>query len=319
MKYQKTILITGGAGFIGSNFLNIWVKKYPNYLFVNIDSLTYAADLQNITVDKAENYTLHKGDIRDFAFLELMFGSFNFTDIINFAAESHVDASIDNPKIFLETNVMGTYNLLELARKYKVQRFYQISTDEVYGSLGKEDKPFTIHSLLNPSSPYSASKASADMLVLSYHHTYGLDTVISRSTNNYGPNQDNSKFIPKFIENLIKGYKAPLYAGGEQIRDWIYVEDHIHAIDVVFHKGVSGRVYNIGSNQEFTNREVVNKLLELSGRDDSFIENVADRPGHDFRYALDIKEILQELGWKAETSFSDGIKKTFDFYKNRNI
>ena len=317
MTYKKTILVTGGAGFIGSNFLNIWVKKYPDYFFVNIDSLTYASDMSNVLVEKMENYNFQKMDIRDFNSLDLLFKEFNFTDIINFAAESHVDVSIENPKIFLETNIVGTYNLLELARKYNIKRFYQISTDEVYGSLAIDDKPFSTDSILNPSSPYSASKASADMLVSAYHKTYGLDTVISRSTNNYGPNQDNSKFIPKFIENLIKGEKVPLYSNGQHVRDWIYVLDHVEAIDLVFHRGISGGVYNIGSNQEFTNREVVNKLLELSGRDESYIDNVPDRLGHDFRYALDTKEMFEEFGWQARTSFIEGIQKTFDFYKNR--
>ncbi|MFA6295378.1 MAG: dTDP-glucose 4,6-dehydratase [Candidatus Paceibacterota bacterium] len=319
MVYKKTIIITGGLGFIGSNYLNKYVLKYPEYLFINIDCITYAANIANIKISKTKNYKFEKVDIRDLPSLENIFKKYKPTDIIHFAAESHVDLSIANPSIFVETNIIGTHNLLLLAKKYSLNRFYQVSTDEVYGSLGKKDKPFTTSSLLAPNSPYSASKASADMLVRSYNKTFGLNVVISRCSNNFGPNQDKTKLIPKFISLLLQNKKVPLYAKGENIRDWIYVEDHIDAIDLIFHKGKSGGVYNIGGNAEMTNMEIVKKLLAQTGHgknlnDGSLIEYVSDRPGHDFRYAIDTSEIKKELGWKPKYSFEAGLKKTVDYY-----
>ena len=321
MKYKKKILITGGVGFIGSNYLNKYVVKYPEYLFVNIDCLTYAANLDNINikVSGSPNYTFNKADIRNGASLEKIFRSYKPTDVIHFAAESHVDFSIKNPSLFIETNINGTNNLLLLSKKYKIDRFHQISTDEVYGSLGPKDKPFTRNSPLKPNSPYSASKASADLLVRAYNKTFGLNIVITRCSNNYGPRQDTSKLIPKFINNLLSGKKIPLYSKGENIRDWIYVEDHIDAIDLVFHKGKIGEIYNIGGDCELTNMDITEKILKLTGRDRSFIDLVADRPGHDFRYAINNAEINNELGWKPKINFSDGIKMTLEYYRKSDL
>lgn len=317
MKYKKKILITGGAGFIGSNYLNKYVIKYPEYFFVNIDSLTYAGNLDNIKVSGFPNYYFEKADVRNLSILEDIFKKYSPTDIIHFAAESHVDFSIENPSIFIETNVNGTNNLLMLSKKYGIKRFHQVSTDEVYGSLELKDRAFTRNSLLKPNSPYSASKASADLLVRAYNKTFGLNTVITRCSNNYGPNQDETKLIPKFIVNLLSGEKVPLYSKGENVRDWIFVEDHIDAIDLAFHKGKNGEIYNIGGDCELTNMEITKKLLVLTGRDKSFIQSVTDRPGHDFRYAIDNTEINKELGWKPMIDFDEGIKKTVEFYRNK--
>lgn len=317
MKFKKAIIVTGGAGFIGSNYLNKFVPKYPEYLFINIDCLTYACNLDNVKVSNSPNYFFEKTDIRNFASLEEIFNSYMPTDVINFAAESHVDFSIENPSVFIETNVNGANNVLLLSKKYDINRFHQISTDEVYGSLGPKDKPFTRNSPLKPNSPYSASKASADLLVRAYNKTFGLNTVITRCANNYGPNQDTSKLIPKFLSNLLIGEKVPLYSKGENIRDWIYVEDHIDAIDLVFHKGKTGEVYNIGGDCELTNMDMAKKILKLTGRDESFIKLVADRLGHDFRYAIDNAEINSELGWKPKINFEDGIKMTLEYYRDR--
>ena len=317
MEYKKKILVTGGAGFIGSNYLNKYVAKYPDYFFINVDALTYAGNLDNIEVKKRNNYVFRKADIRNLALLEKIFVYFKPTDVIHFAAESHVDLSIENPSLFVETNVNGTNNLLLLSKKHSIDRFHQISTDEVYGSLGHKDKPFTRNSPLKPNSPYSASKASADLLVRAYNKTFGLNTVITRCSNNYGPNQDASKLIPKFLSNLLAGKKVPLYSKGENIRDWIYVGDHIDAIDLVFHKGKSGEVYNIGGDCELANINIAKRLLELTGHDESFIEPVADRPGHDFRYAINNAETNAELGWKPKVAFNDGIKMTLEYYRGK--
>jgi dTDP-glucose 4,6-dehydratase len=317
-KYKKTILVTGGMGFIGSNYLNVCVPKYKEYLFVNIDSLTLAGNPLNIRVEKEENYRFDNVDIRNIKSLDEVFLKFKITDIIHFAAESHVDESIKNPALFIGTNITGTHNLLVLANKYQINRFYQVSTDEVYGSLTKGEKPFTTESNLAPNNPYSASKASADLLVRAYNQTFGLDTIISRSVNNYGPNQDNTKLIPKFINFLLEGKKVPLYSKGENIRDWIYVEDHIEAIDILFHKGISGEIYNIGANNEMTNKEITEKLIKLTGRNENYIEYIVDRLGHDFRYALNTEKIFKQTGWKPRTKFSEGIEKTFEFYKKKN-
>lgn len=317
MKYKKTILVTGGAGFIGSNYLNKFVPRYKDYFFINIDALTYAADLNNLTVSSADNYKFEKVDIRDIKTLEQIFVRYNPTDIIHFAAETHVDFSIKNPAIFIETNINGTHNLLFLAKKYRINRFHQISTDEVYGQLKTKTGKFKETNNLDPSSPYSASKTAAELLVSAYHKTFGLNTVVTRSSNNYGPNQDPSKFIAKCITNLLDNRKIPLYGTGQNIRDWLYVEDNIDAIDLVFHKAKAGGIYNVGGQCEKTNLEVIDTLLKLLHRDKSFIKYVADRPGHDFRYALDINKIRKELGWSPRYSFEDGIKKTITFYKER--
>ena len=310
-EYKKKIIVTGGFGFIGSNFLNKFVLKYPEYLFINIDCVTYAADKKKVIVSRKPNYAFEKTDIRDLKSLEKVFKKYKPTDTIHFAAESHVDISIENPAIFVETNIIGTHNLLMLAKKYSLNRYYQVSTDEVYGSLKKGDKPFTTNSPLAPNSPYSASKASADMLVRAYFKTFGINTVISRCSNNYGPNQDKSKLIPKFIYLLLSNKKVPLYAKGENIRDWIYVEDHIDAIDMIFHEGKPGSIYNIGGNCELSNMEIVKKLIAMAKKDESYIEYVSDRPGHDFRYAIDNSEIRKELGWKPRYIFEKGLMKTF--------
>lgn len=315
MKIDKVILVTGGLGFIGSNYLNKYVRKYENYFFINVDCMTYAANSNNILVSGAKNYAFGKIDIRDVKKLEAIFEKYKPTEIIHFAAESHVDISIERPSIFVETNVIGTHNLLLLAKKFNVQRFHQISTDEVYGSLKKGDRPFTEQSPIAPNSPYSASKAAADLLVMAYHATFGLNTVITRCSNNYGPNQDTTKLIPKFITLLLQGKKVPLYSKGENIRDWIYVDDHVEAIDTVFHRGKNGNIYNVGGNCELSNIETVRKLLKLTDRDESLIEYVADRKGHDFRYALDNSEIYRELRWKSKTELDVGLKKTVEFYK----
>jgi len=316
-KHNERILVTGGAGFIGSNYLNAFVPRRSETLFVNVDCLTYAGNLKNIAVAEASNYRFYKVDIRDCDALEKVFAEHAPTGVIHFAAESHVDISIENPSIFVETNIVGTHNLLAVSRAHGLKRFHQISTDEVYGSLGKDAPPFTTHSPIAPNSPYSASKAAADLLVHSYHRTFGLDTVISRSSNNYGPNQDSSKIIPKFIANLLAGEKVSLYAKGENIRDWLYVEDHVEAIDLIFRKGTSGAVYNIGGGEELSNIELTRQLLALTGRDESFIQEVADRPGHDFRYASDSGELFRELEWKPRHSFADGIRTTFEWYRER--
>lgn len=317
MASQKTILVTGGLGFIGSNFLNVCVPKYKDYFFINIDSLTSAADINNVSIANESNYFFEKVDIRDLNSLERVFKENKITDVIHFAAESNVDVSIENPQIFVETNIIGTHNLLKFALKYKINRFFQISTDEVYGSMSIDDKPFTTKSNLAPNNPYSASKAAGDMLVRAYHKTYGLNAIISRSTNNYGPNQDDSKLIPKFIKLLLKDKKVTLHGNGENIRDWIYVLDHIEALDLIFHKGISGCIYNIGANNEISNKEITKKLLELVGKDESYIEYVKDRPANDLRYAIDTTELFKDFGWKAETSFEEGIQKTLEFYKKK--
>lgn len=317
MKINKTILVTGGAGFIGSNYLNKFVKKYENeFIFVNVDSLTYAGNLKNIEVGSFKNYFFEKTDIRDAAKVEKIFIEYKPTDIINFAAETHVDFSIENPEIFIETNVSGVNNLLALSRKYKIRRFHQISTDEVYGELAEGESGFREADHLCPSSPYSASKAAADLLVNAYRRTFGLDVVITRSSNNFGPNQDVSKFMPKFIASLIDNKKVPLYARGLNVRDWIYVEDNIDAIDLVFRNGRSGEIYNIGGNCEKSNIEIARMLLKLLEKNESYIEYVPDRLGHDFRYALDISKVRNELGWSPKHDFEEAIEDTIKFYKD---
>lgn len=316
-QYKKTILVTGGAGFIGSNYLNMMVPRYANYRFVNIDALTYAADLKNITVADAQNYVFEKADIRDTVKLEEIWTKYSPTDIIHFAAESHVDNSITGPRIFVETNVLGTQNLLECARIHGIKRFHQISTDEVYGSLLFDAPPTDERSPLIPNSPYSASKAGADHLVRAYNKTFGLNTVTTRASNNYGPHQHPEKLIPLFIKNLLSGKKVPLYGTGKNIRDWLYVGDHVLGIDAVFHKGKSGEVYNLGGGIELENIDITKKLLKLTGRDESAIEYVTDRPGHDLRYALDCSKANRELNWTPLQSLEEGLKETVSYYETR--
>lgn len=316
--FKKKIIVTGGAGFIGSNFINMMAPKYPEYLFIIVDCLTKAGSKKNITVLKEKNVRFEKTDIREIKKLENIFKKYSPTDIIHFAAESHVDVSIKNPSLFVETNVLGTSNLLVLTQKYKLNRFHHISTDEVYGSLGKDDSPFTETSPIAPNNPYSASKAGSDMLVRSHYKTFGLDVVITRCSNNYGPHQDTTKLIPRFITLLLQNKKVPLYSKGEHIREWIYVEDHVRAIDLVFHRGRSGEVYNIPGLSEHTNLEIAETLLKKVKRGKEFIELVADRPGHDFRYALNGEKIFKELGFKPKVSLVEGIEKTFAFYEKKS-
>lgn len=319
MNYKKRIIVTGGAGFIGSHYLNYAVKKYPRELFINVDLLTYAANPKNVTIQKRKNYAFEKADICDMPAMAGIFEKYKPTHIIHFAAETHVDQSITNPDLCIKTNVEGTNNLLQLARDYKLSLFHQISTDEVYGELAADDEPFTEKSPYNPRNPYSASKAAAELLVMSYSHTYGLPSVITRSSNNYGPGQDATKLIPKFIELLLHGKKVPLYATGENIRSWLYVEDNVRATDIVFRKGRDGEIYNIGSREEFTNLEVTKRLLHLLRKSVREIAFSTDRPGHDFRYALSNKKIERELGWKPKIRFESGIKKTVAFHRRRKM
>jgi dTDP-glucose 4,6-dehydratase len=313
----KTILVTGGCGFIGSNFLNKYVLLYPQTLFINLDKMTYAADFKNILVADQKNYVFVKEDICNQQGLELIFEKYKPDGVIHFAAESHVDLSILNPNIFVESNVVGTLNLLNMAKKYDVKRFHHVSTDEVYGEL-EETGYFTEQTPIAPNSPYSSSKASSDLLVRAYVKTFGLDAVISRCSNNYGPNQDITKLIPKFTTNLLNNKKVGLYATGSNVRDWLYVEDHCDAIWSIFtnlEKAKKGEVYNIGGNSEKTNKEITYKLLELTGKDESMIEYVTDRMGHDFRYAIDASKIKKDLGWEPKYTFEEGMDKTFEFYK----
>ncbi|MBC7472603.1 MAG: dTDP-glucose 4,6-dehydratase [candidate division SR1 bacterium] len=309
----KTILVTGGGGFIGSNFLNKYVVDLPEIRFINLDILTYAANLNNIKVSEASNYKFIQGDICDIDFLDSLFTTMAIDAVIHFAAESHVDLSIKNPKIFIETNVIGTHNLLEISRKYSIKRFHHVSTDEVYGSLGNTGY-FTEESPINPSSPYSASKAGSDHLVNAYHQTFALNTTLSRCSNNYGPYQDTTKLIPKFISLLTSERKVPLYKDGKNVRDWLFVKDHIEAIWCIFSKAKSSSIYNIGGNNEKSNSEITQILLENFGKDESYIDYVADRPGHDFRYAIDASKIKKELGWEPIYTFEKGIKETIKFY-----
>lgn len=315
--YTKRTFVTGGAGFIGSHYINYAAKKYPNEIFVNIDALTYAAHLDNVTVSDRKNYAFEKADICDVAAMTALFEKYQPTGVIHFAAESHVDLSIVDPSICMRTNVEGTNVLLKLARDHGVSRFHFISTDEVYGGLALTDTPRVETSPFNPGNPYSASKAGAELLALSYHHTYGLPLVITRSSNNYGPHQDASKLIPKFISRLLEGKAVPLYAQGQNVRDWLYVEDNVRAIDLVFRKGRVGEIYNIGGGYELTNIAVTKTLLTAFKKGEDSIEYVSDRPGHDLRYSLSSEKIAHELGWKPKVDFASGIKKTIQYYKRR--
>jgi len=307
------ILVTGGAGFIGSNFIHYMVQQYPNYTIINLDKLTYAGNLENLKgVEQSPNYRFVKGDILDRDLLAPIFAE-GLDAVLNFAAESHVDRSIMDPGIFVKTNVLGTQVLLDLARQYGVRKFVQISTDEVYGSLGDEGY-FTENTPLAPNSPYSASKAGADLLVRAYHETYGLSVNITRCSNNYGPYQFPEKLIPLMIKNALEDKPLPVYGDGSNVRDWLHVEDHCRAIDLVLHHGVSGEVYNIGGNNERTNLQIVRTILEYLNKPESLIQFVQDRPGHDKRYAIDAAKIRKELGWTPRYTFDEGIRQTIEWY-----
>ena len=315
-------LITGGAGFIGSNFLNLMVNKYPNDTYICFDKLTYAGNLENLDKIKDKpNFKFIKGDITSIDDVENVFKSYKLDYVINFAAESHVDRSINNPNIFLDTNIMGVATLLNACVKYGIKRFHQVSTDEVYGDLPL-DKPellFNELSPLKPSSPYSASKASADLLCLAYHRTYNLPLTISRCSNNYGPYQYLEKLIPLMIDNAKNNKKLPIYGDGLNVRDWIYVDDHNLAIDLIVRNAKDGSIYNIGSNNEKNNLFIIKTILKELGKDESLISYVPDRKGHDRRYAIDSSKLQKELGWKPLTSFDDGIKKTISWYLNNEL
>lgn len=311
------ILVTGGAGFIGSNFVYYELDNYPNDEVVCLDKLTYAGNLETLEVAmKNPKFKFIKGDIADRALVDELFASEKPDVVVNFAAESHVDRSIENPEIFLQTNVIGTSVLMDACRKYGNIRYHQVSTDEVYGDLplDRPDLFFTETTPLHTSSPYSASKASADLLVQAYYRTYKLPVTISRCSNNYGPYHFPEKLIPLMIANALNDKKLPVYGKGENVRDWLYVEDHCSAIDLIIRKGKIGEVYNIGGHNERTNLEVVKTIIEELGKSEDLIEFVTDRPGHDRRYAIDPTKIHNELGWLPATKFDDGIKKTIDWY-----
>lgn len=311
------ILVTGGAGFIGSNFVYYELDNYPNDEVICLDKLTYAGNLETLEIAmKNPKFKFVKGDIADRAFVDELFASEKPDVVVNFAAESHVDRSIENPEIFLQTNVIGTSVLMDACRKYGNIRYHQVSTDEVYGDLplDRPDLFFTETTPLHTSSPYSASKASADLLVQAYHRTYNLPTTISRCSNNYGPYHFPEKLIPLMIANALNNKKLPVYGKGENVRDWLYVEDHCSAIDLIIRKGKVGEVYNIGGHNEKTNLEVVKTIIKELGKSEDLIEFVTDRPGHDRRYAIDPTKIHNELGWLPATKFDDGIKKTIDWY-----
>lgn len=334
---MKTILITGGAGFIGSNFIPYFLDNYPQYRLLNLDNLTYAGDLKNLSeVGRNPNYAFIQGDICDRPLIEKIFQENDVQGVIHFAAESHVDNSISGPDEFIRTNVTGTFTLIDVARKtwqeapfktkdhYKSARFHHISTDEVYGTLGPTGL-FTEETPYAPNSPYSASKASSDLIVRSYFHTYGLNVVTTNCSNNYGPKQHQEKLIPTIIRKALAFEAIPIYGDGKNIRDWLYVLDHCKGIDLAFHKGLSGETYNIGGRNEWINLDIATKICEIldqkKPRQDgvtykSLLSFVPDRPGHDRRYAIDASKIENELGWKADENFETGILKTVDWYLN---
>jgi len=316
------LLITGGAGFIGSNFILYWLKKYPQDKILNLDKLTYAGNLENLkSVENNPNYAFIKGDICNFSLVNSLIKKYNIDTIVHFAAESHVDRSILDPAPFIKTNVEGTYVLLEAALKNKIKRFHHISTDEVFGALPLDSKEkFNEKTAYNPRSPYSASKAASDHLVRAYYITYDLPITISNCSNNYGPYQFPEKLIPLAITNIIEGKKVPIYGDGLYVRDWLYVEDHCKSLDLILHKGKVGETYFIGGlTEDIPNIEVVRKILKIMGKDESYIEYVKDRPGHDRRYAIDWSKINRELGWKPEVDFDTGLKLTVDWcLKNKN-
>lgn len=333
----RSILVTGGAGFIGSNFIPYFIKKYPDYNIVNLDKLTYAGNSDHLNeCSAAPNYTFIHGDICDTGLLKDVFTENDVRGVIHFAAESHVDNSISGPGAFIQTNIIGTFNLLDTARahwmekphQYKSEfegcRFHHISTDEVYGTLGEtglfhETTPYA------PNSPYSASKASSDFLVRAYHHTYGINVTTSNCSNNYGPKQHREKLIPTIIRNALEGKPIPIYGNGLNVRDWLYVLDHCKAIDIIYHQGETGHTYNVGGKNERNNLQIVNKICSIldslhprkSGKYADFITFVADRPGHDLRYAIDATKLETELGWNAAETFDTGIVKTVEWYLSR--
>jgi len=326
LRKSGNILITGGAGFIGSHVLHQMLNKYPDYTFVNLDLLSYAGNLANLTdISSLKNYHFIKGDIRDFKLVEEIFNKFNINGVIHLAAESHVDRSIENPMEFIQTNIIGTVTLLNAAKnawkELEGKLFYHISTDEVYGSLG-ETGHFTEQTAYDPRSPYSASKASSDHFVRAWYHTYGLPIVISNCSNNYGPKQFPEKLIPLMIRNIIREEPLPVYGKGENVRDWLWVGDHAEAIDLIFHQGKIGSTYNIGGNNEWKNIELVHLLCEIMdrklnrpiGSSASLINYVKDRAGHDLRYAIDAAHIREELGWEPSVHFQEGLEKTVDWY-----
>ena len=331
---SKSILVTGGAGFIGSNFVPYFCKKYPDYQIINLDKLTYAGNLDNLQeCHDMSNYTFVQGDICDVSMLEKLFAQYDIRGVIHFAAESHVDNSITGPRPFIETNILGTFNLLETARKYWMIapnqykagyencRFHHISTDEVYGTLG-ETGLFEETTAYAPNSPYSASKASSDFLVRAYFHTFGMNVTTSNCSNNYGPKQHPEKLIPKIISNCLAEKAIPIYGDGKNIRDWLYVLDHCKAIDLIYHTGKAGETYNVGGRNELNNLEIVHTICAILdekhprklGKYADLITFVKDRAGHDKRYAIDATKLETELGWKAEETFETGIVKTVEWY-----
>ena len=313
------LLVTGGAGFIGGNFVHHMVNKYPEYQIVNLDLLTYAGNLETLKpVEDKPNYHFVKGDIADEPFIMELFEKEKFDVVVNFAAESHVDRSITDPGIFVRTNVMGTRVLLDASRKFGVKRYHQVSTDEVYGDLplDRPDLFFTEETPIHTSSPYSSSKASADLFVLAYYRTYGLPVTISRCSNNYGPYHFPEKLIPLIISRALADEELPVYGKGENVRDWLHVSDHCEAIDLIIHKGRVGEIYNVGGHNERSNLDVVKTILHALGKPESLIRFVTDRPGHDMRYAIDPAKLEQELGWKPKYTFDTGIRQTIEWYLN---